>query len=198
MFYFLFNRTQNTGVILQPTLKAITQNYTYEVLEPSYVLFNVTSNGSNGHIYYWNVLKNDWKMWVRVLVNFEEHDGRFVTFTNKTVNFCKLLSSSRYEPLIKIFYEALLDISPTIVRRCPIQKVGVRVGFKMLQGNQKKMFRSFQQKLYYMPILKFETDKVPPIWPETKIYVKIEYLSKENGHLKDILRLSVNAEIMKK
>lgn len=80
--------------------------------------------------------KNDWKMWVRVLVNFVEHDGRFVTFTNKTVNFCKLLSSSRYEPLIKLFYEVLLDISPTLVKRCPIQQVGLTVGFKMFQRNK--------------------------------------------------------------
>lgn len=85
--------------------------------------FNITSNGSNGHTFYWNVMKNNWKMWALILLNFVEDDGRFVTFTNKTVSLCKLLSSSRYEPLIKTFYEVLYEISPTLVRRCPIQKV---------------------------------------------------------------------------
>lgn len=97
-------------------------NYTYETFEPSYMRFNITSNG-NGHIFYWNIMKYDLKLWVRILVNFVEYDGKLVTFTNKTINFCKLLSNNRYEPLIKILYDVLFEISDTIVRRCPIQKV---------------------------------------------------------------------------
>lgn len=62
-------------------------------------------------------------MWLRFLINFEKDTGGSITFMNKTVNLCKMLSNKRYEPLRRVVYDSIYDVSPTIVRRCHIQKV---------------------------------------------------------------------------
>lgn len=45
-----------------------------------------------------------------------------MNYLNKTVNFCKLLSGARYEPLIKLIYQ-LSSKKWHLPQRCPIKKV---------------------------------------------------------------------------
>ncbi len=46
------------------------------------------------------------------------------SFLNKTINFCKLLSEPRYEPLIALGYKIVLKMQNTqLPERCPLKKV---------------------------------------------------------------------------
>lgn len=99
-------------------------NYTYTVIEPHYVDFNITKRQSNGHVMYFNVLKDNIDLYSNVAVHLVTANTPSSTeFVNKTINICKLINDRRYEPFIRIFYLIFREYSPNFFNRCPIKKV---------------------------------------------------------------------------
>lgn len=63
--------------------------------------------------------------WVNAAMHFKNNKNKYIEFTNKTVNVCRLLNNRRYEPLIGLIYDILSAKEPNLPQRCPIRKVCV-------------------------------------------------------------------------
>lgn len=99
-------------------------NYSYDVIEPNYIDFNITKLRSGGHIMYQNVLRDNIDLFTTVAIHFENAKNEFTTeFKNSTISVCRLFHDRRYEPLLKVFVSILKEFSPGILSKCPIKKV---------------------------------------------------------------------------
>lgn len=101
-------------------------DYSYDVIEPKYIDFNITKVQKNGQILYINMLKDHIDLYAHFAVHFETTKNNFATeFIDKTISICKLTTDIRYEPFIRLIFQVLKEYSPEYIDKCPIKKVFV-------------------------------------------------------------------------
>ncbi|KAJ6635420.1 Integrator complex subunit 10 [Pseudolycoriella hygida] len=144
LMLLLLKRFPQTIPTHSPTLKVETFRYSYNITDPKYIDFNITKLQSLGHTLYMNVLKDNIDLYANIRICFEANKNQYTTeFVNKTISVCRLIHDRRYEPLLRAIHLSLMEYSPEFINKCPIQK-----------------------KLYFTRMENFQTDKIPPVWPE--------------------------------
>ncbi|KAJ6645473.1 hypothetical protein Bhyg_00679 [Pseudolycoriella hygida] len=103
--------------------------------------------------------------YMQVTISFDDGTGNYGnTFINKTIDICKFFSTPTYEPIIQLYYKALMKHENNFPTICPI------VG----------------PAYYYLRNVEISSMPVPPIVPGNNAYVHINYLMKENQQFKSL------------
>lgn len=180
-------------------LKILT--YNYNTFEPD--LFNYNFTEENGEINVYFDLKQDNLMLIaNVVIEFQDRDNEFeIKFMNRTIDFCKMLHNRHYSPLAGSMYAALRERSPVLPNKCPIKKVCLFMGNQISSSIGCKIVflrLSLLQKLYSVSFANFETDKIPPIWPENKIRFTMKKYLYVNNTIKLAVDLSTILKLERK
>lgn len=121
---FMWKSSLHIFVELQPTLKAVLVNHT-QIFDPDYIEYNITATKAGVHDVYINIRRSNMKLFANSIIDFETKKDEYgIHFMNKTFDVCKFLNSRRYEPLLQLLYDVVLE-NPTslLPRRCPIKTV---------------------------------------------------------------------------
>lgn len=96
-----------------------------QVFDTEFIDYNITPTKSGNHDVYINIRKNNMKLFTKIVLDFETTPNDYgIQFMNKTFDTCKFYNSNRFEPLLHVIYNAVLD-NPSVYlpRRCPIKPV---------------------------------------------------------------------------
>lgn len=96
-------------------------------LRTDFVTANVTLHSANSFSVYFTVNKNIDTFYVNLAMTLRnDHDkNRYDPFINTTINACAFLKKKETNHLLKIFFEAAVQLG-TIPQRCPVLKVNVQ------------------------------------------------------------------------
>lgn len=148
---------------------------------------NSTVNRKVGSVsVYVNVLTNILKPYVVAVAYTDSGNGLYdLELFNRTINICMLFENKQYEPLLQVAYKLFKKEAGTagIPTRCPIIKVFTNdcVLYFIIE------YLSFVLKrLYSIKDAVINSETLPPIMPEKKVYVKFTFLSKDDTILKEL------------
>lgn len=101
-------------------------NLSYVVSQPKIVDYKftlVTVNDIQYLSFYLHIQKNIPVAYAHITVLMDSGNDTYdMLYVNRTLSVCKFLENSRFNPLIGVFYQVLLDVIE-LPQRCPILKV---------------------------------------------------------------------------
>lgn len=160
--------------------------------------YNITEQ-SGAIIAYYEFKRDNLLIFFNVVIEFEDRKNEFgIEFMNTTINICKVLNNRRYSPLYGLLYGALQEKIPTLPKKCPIKKVTPEQNALLVFVSFFFFEFFFSQQVLVVPLSSFETDKMPPVWPENAIrFTCRQYLFGE-GILKPIMNLTLIYKLQRK